>query len=57
MELRPCILIVQFVSECQGTSEKFRIDNGVRQGCIMSLWLFDVYIDGETKEVKREIGG
>ena len=27
-----------------GESEWFRIDNGVRQGCIMSLWLFNVHI-------------
>ena len=24
-----------------GESEQFRIDKGVRQGCIMSPWLFD----------------
>ena len=27
-----------------GESECFRIDSGVRQGCIMSPWLFNVYI-------------
>ena len=27
-------------------SEQFRIDTGARQGCIMSLWLFNVYVDG-----------
>ena len=26
--------------------ERFMIDSGVRQGCIMSLWLFNVYMDG-----------
>ena len=25
-----------------GESECFRIDSGVRQGCVMSLWLFNV---------------
>ena len=25
-----------------GESELFRIDNGVRQGCIMSPWVFNV---------------
>ena len=35
-----------------GESERLRIDSGVRQGCIMSSWLFIVYIDGVMKEVK-----
>ena len=26
-------------------SEWFRIDSGVRHGCIMSLWIFNVYMD------------
>ena len=26
------------------------------QGCIMSPWLFDVYMDGVKKEVKMEMG-
>ena len=26
-------------------SEQFRIDSGVRHGCIMSSWLFNVYMD------------
>ena len=34
-----------------GESERFRIDSGVRQGCIMSPWLFNVYMDGVMKEV------
>ena len=29
----------------RGESEQFRIDSGVRQECIMSLWLFNVYMD------------
>ena len=28
----------------------FRINSGVRQGCIMSLWLFNVYMDTVMKE-------
>ena len=33
-------------------SEQFRIDSGVRQGCIMSPWLFNVYMDAVMKELK-----
>ena len=36
-------------------SEQFRIDSGVRQGCIVSPWLFNVYMDGVMKEVKMEM--
>ena len=39
---------------CQ--SEGFRIDSGVRQGCILSPWLFNVYMDGVMKEVKMGMG-
>ena len=35
-----------------GVSERFRIDSGVRQGCIISPWLFNVYMDAVMKEVK-----
>ena len=37
--------------------ECFRIVSGVRQGCIMSLWLFNVYMDAVMKEVKIWMGG
>ena len=51
------MLIVQLVSEYKGgESEWFRIDSGVRQECIVSLWLFNVYMDGVMKEVKVEMG-
>ena len=36
--------------------ECFRIDSGVRQGCTMCLWLFNVYIDAVMKEVKMGLG-
>ena len=39
-----------------GESQCFRIESGVRQGCIMSPWLFNVYMDTMMKEVKREMG-
>ena len=37
-------------------SECFRIDSGVRQGCIKSPWLFNVYMDPVMKEVKMKMG-
>ena len=37
-------------------SERFRIDSGVRQKCIMSPWLFSVYMDGVMKDVKMGMG-
>ena len=39
-----------------GESECFRVNSGVRQGCIMSPWLFNVYMDAMMKEVKMEMG-
>ena len=39
-----------------GESECFRIDNGVRQGCIMSQWLLKLYMDALIKEVKMGMG-
>ena len=32
-----------------GVSVQFRIDSGVTQGCIVSHWLFNVYIDAVMK--------
>ena len=40
--------------ECE--SECFRIDSDVRQVCIMSLWLCNVYMDSVMKEVKMRKG-
>ena len=41
-----------------GMSERFRIARGVRQGCIMSPWLFNVrvYMEAVMKEVKLGMG-
>ena len=38
-----------------GESKCFRINSGVRQECIMPLWLFNVYMDAMMKEVKMEM--
>ena len=39
-----------------GESECFRIDSGVRKGCIMSPCIFNVYMDTVVKVVKVEMG-
>ena len=39
-----------------GESERFWIHSGVRQGCIMSPWQFNVYMNGVMNEVKIEMG-
>ena len=39
-----------------GERECFRIDRGVRQGCIMSPWLFNLYMDTKMKKVKMGSG-
>ena len=39
------------------SSERLRIDSGVRQGRIMSLWLFNVYMDTGMKKVKMDMEG
>ena len=28
-------------------SQRFPVNVGLRQGCVMSPWLFNVYMDGE----------
>ena len=40
----------------EGESERFRIVGGVRQGCIMSPWLLNVYMGGVMKSVKMGMG-
>ena len=37
-------------------SECFRIDSGARKACILSPWLFNVYINAVMKELKMSIG-
>ena len=38
------------VKRCE--NESFRIDRGVRQVCIVSPWLFNVYMGGVMKKLK-----
>ncbi len=40
-------------------SESFNIEVGVRQGCLMSPWLFNIYMDGCIRKMKvrvRDLG-
>ncbi len=39
------------------TSEHFEIKVGLRQGCVMSPWLFNIYMDGVIREMKGKVGG
>ena len=36
--------------------ESFTIKGGVRQGCVMSPWLFNLYMDGVIREMKARAG-
>ena len=38
-------------------SEWFPVNVGLRQGCLMSPWLFDVYMDGVVREVNVGVLG
>ncbi len=37
-------------------SESFAVEVGVRQGCVMSPWLFNIFMDGYMKEMKCNVG-
>ena len=38
-------------------SEWFLVNVGLRRGCVMSPWLFNVYIDGVDREVNVRVLG
>ena len=40
----------------KGESYWFRMNSGVMKGCVMSPWLFNVYMDTVMKEVKMGMG-
>ncbi len=37
------------------TSEQFEIKVGLRQGCVMSPWLFNIYMDGRIVTEEEQI--
>ena len=38
-------------------SDWFTVRVGLRQGCVMSPWLFNLYIDGVVREVNARVHG
>ncbi len=40
-----------------GVSDWFSVRIGLRQGCVMSPWLFNVYMDGIVREVHARLLG
>ena len=44
IESRPFVRVRMYVSE------RFPDNVGLRQGCVMSPWLFNVYVDGVVRE-------
>ena len=41
------------VRVCREESEWFEVSVGLRQGCVMSPWLFNLFMDGVMKEVRE----
>ncbi len=41
----------------RGESDWFEVNVGLRQGCVMSPWLFNVYMDGIVREVNARVQG
>ena len=36
--------------------ESFPVEMGVRQGCVMAPWLFNIFMDGCMKDMKVKVG-
>ena len=45
------------VREGNDVSEWFPVNVGLRQGCVVSPWLFNVYIDGVVREASVRVFG
>ncbi len=41
----------------RGESAWLDVNVGLRQGCVMSPWLFNVYMDGIVREVNARVQG
>ena len=44
------------VRVCREEGDWFRVRVGLRQGCVMSPWLFNLFMDGVMKEVRERAG-
>ena len=51
VDSRACVRVGNDVSEW------FRVNVGLRQGCVMSPWLFNVYMDCVVREVNVRVLG
>ena len=51
IDSRACVRVGNDVSEW------FQVNVGLRQGCVMSPWLFNVYMDGVVREVNVSVLG
>ena len=41
---------------CRKEGEGFGVKVGLRQGCVMSPWLFNLFMDGVMREVREKAG-
>ena len=48
--MNACVKVAGELSDC------FAVGVGVRQGCVMSLWLFNIFMDGCMREMKAKVG-
>ena len=45
------------VRVCREKGEWFEVAVGLRQGCVMSPWLFNLFVGAVMKEVREKAGG
>ncbi len=49
-DVSACVRVKGEMAEC------FKIKAGLGQGCVMSPWMFNVFMDGVVREMKAKIG-